>query len=88
MLALFGVMFTPLQALGQGPYGLNLNNETQLGIPQSVILTIQPERLFSSSAFGRRISQEIEAEVAAFEKIDFVKSHSKMPYIGKIFLHY
>ena len=64
MLALLGVMFTPLQALGQGPYGLNLNNETQLGIPQSVILTIQPERLFSSSAFGRRVSQEIEAEGA------------------------
>lgn len=64
MLALLGVMFTPLQALGQGPYGFNLNNEAQLGIPQSTILTIQPERLFSNSAFGRRVALEIEAEGA------------------------
>jgi len=64
MLALLGVMFTPLQALGQGSYGFNLNNEAQLGIPQSAILTIQPERLFSNSAFGRRVAQEIEAEGA------------------------
>lgn len=34
----------------------------QLGVPQSDILTISSERLFSDSAFGRRIAREIEAE--------------------------
>ncbi|WP_409996938.1 OmpH family outer membrane protein [Leisingera daeponensis] len=36
----------------------------QLGLPQSGILTIQPDRLFSESAFGRRAEREIEAEGA------------------------
>lgn len=36
----------------------------QLGLPQSGILTIQPDRLFSDSAFGRRVGREIEAEGA------------------------
>lgn len=36
----------------------------QLGLPQSGILTIQPDRLFSESAFGRRVQREIEAEGA------------------------
>lgn len=36
----------------------------QLGAPLSGILTIQPERLFSESAFGRRVTQELEAEGA------------------------
>ncbi|MFY0310735.1 OmpH family outer membrane protein [Leisingera sp. D0M16] len=36
----------------------------QLGLPQSGILTIQPERLFSESAFGQRVEREIEAEGA------------------------
>lgn len=36
----------------------------QLGLPQSGILTIQPDRLFSESAFGRRVEREIEAEGA------------------------
>ncbi|WP_245230984.1 OmpH family outer membrane protein [Parasedimentitalea huanghaiensis] len=36
----------------------------QLGAPQSSILTIQSDRLFSESAYGRRIAHEIEAEGA------------------------
>lgn len=36
----------------------------QLGLPQSGILTIQPDRLFSDSAFGRRVGREVEAEGA------------------------
>lgn len=36
----------------------------QLGAPQSSILTIQPDRLFAESAFGKRISREVEAEGA------------------------
>ncbi|KIC14505.1 OmpH family outer membrane protein [Leisingera sp. ANG-Vp] len=39
-------------------------SEFPLGLPQSGILTIQPERLFSESAFGQRVEQEIEAEGA------------------------
>ncbi|KIC27278.1 OmpH family outer membrane protein [Leisingera sp. ANG-M6] len=38
--------------------------EFQLGLPQSGILTIQPDRLFSESAFGKRVEREIEAEGA------------------------
>lgn len=34
----------------------------QLGLPQSVILTISSERLFAESAFGRRVAREIETE--------------------------
>ena len=64
MLALFGVVLAPLQAVGQETYGFGLNRETQLGVPLSSILTIQPERLFSDSAFGRRVALEIEAEGA------------------------
>lgn len=36
----------------------------ELGLPQSAILTIETDRLFSASAFGRRIANEIEAESA------------------------
>ncbi|MEX0302703.1 MAG: OmpH family outer membrane protein [Leisingera sp.] len=35
-----------------------------MGLPQSGILTIQPDRLFSDSAFGQRVEREIEAEGA------------------------
>jgi len=38
--------------------------EFSLGLPQSGILTIQPDRLFSESAFGKRVEREIEAEGA------------------------
>lgn len=37
---------------------------TNLGVVQSLILTIAPERLYSESAFGKRIGREIEAEGA------------------------
>lgn len=36
----------------------------QLGLPQSSILTISAERLFSESAFGQRVGREIEASSA------------------------
>ncbi len=36
----------------------------QLGAPQTSVLTISSERLFSESAFGRRVFGEIEAESA------------------------
>lgn len=36
----------------------------QLGLPQSAILTIASDRLYSDSAFGRRIAGEIEAASA------------------------
>ena len=36
------------------------------GVVQSLILTISPEQLYSESAFGQRISREIEEE-GAFE---------------------
>ena len=35
-----------------------------MGVPQSSILTSQPDRLYSESAYGRRVAQEIEAEGA------------------------
>ncbi len=37
----------------------------QLGVPQSGVLTISSDRIFTESAFGRRIFDEIEAESAA-----------------------
>jgi Skp family chaperone for outer membrane proteins len=44
--------------------GFKIGREVQLGTPQSGLLTIQPDRLFSESLFGKRIAQEIEAEGA------------------------
>ncbi|MCK0151149.1 OmpH family outer membrane protein [Marivita sp. S6314] len=37
---------------------------SNLGVVQSVILTISPDALFNQSAFGQRIAREIEAESA------------------------
>nr|WP_170595128.1 OmpH family outer membrane protein [Ruegeria arenilitoris] len=37
----------------------------QLGVPQSGVLTISSDRIFTESAFGRRVFDEIEAESAA-----------------------
>jgi len=36
----------------------------QLGLPQTAILTVETDRLFADSAFGRRTANEIEAESA------------------------
>ncbi|MEP2715399.1 OmpH family outer membrane protein [Pseudophaeobacter sp.] len=44
--------------------GFELGEEVQSAPPQSGLLTIQPDRLFSESLFGQRIAQEIEAEGA------------------------
>lgn len=44
--------------------GFEMGRDVQLGTPQSGLLTIQPDRLFSESLFGKRITREIEAEGA------------------------
>ncbi|WP_146345344.1 OmpH family outer membrane protein [Phaeobacter marinintestinus] len=36
----------------------------QLGVPNSAILTLESDRLFSRSAFGQRVATEIEADSA------------------------
>lgn len=55
----------PLQAQqSRTSTGFDLGEGVQLGAPQSGVLTIQPERMFSESAFGKRVAQEIEAEGA------------------------
>lgn len=51
--------------MGQrAPFDLSIGQGVQIGSPQSGILTIQPDRLYSESAFGQRISRELEAEGA------------------------
>ncbi|WP_434086057.1 OmpH family outer membrane protein [Leisingera thetidis] len=54
----------PGSAQEAAPQAPNTGAEFQLGLPQSGILTIQPDRLFSESAFGQRAEREIEAEGA------------------------
>ena len=49
-------------ALGLG--GVPVALAQQLGLPQSAILTISSDRLFTDSAFGKRIAREIEADGA------------------------
>ncbi|MGR3759279.1 OmpH family outer membrane protein [Roseobacteraceae bacterium NS-SX3] len=49
-------------AAPQQPYGQA--GGYQLGAPQSGILTIQPDRLFTGSLFGERVAREVEAEGA------------------------
>ncbi len=44
--------------------GGNPGHAQQLGLIQSPILTVEPDRLFSGSRFGQRIAQEREAEAA------------------------
>jgi Skp family chaperone for outer membrane proteins len=46
-------------ALASGPVGAQ-----ELGLVQSPILTIESDRLFSDSAFGKRVAREIEADSA------------------------
>ncbi len=38
--------------------------ETRTIVPQSPILTIEPDRLFTDSAFGQRLTKELESEGA------------------------
>lgn len=47
-----------------GPPGSHRAQAQQLGLPQTAILTIEADRLFADSAFGRRVAREIEAESA------------------------
>jgi Skp family chaperone for outer membrane proteins len=44
--------------------GVSVAPAQQLGVPDSLILTIESDRLFSDSEFGRRIAREVEAERA------------------------
>lgn len=46
-------------AISAGP---DLGGAQELGLPNSAILTISSDRLFSGSEFGRRIAAEIESE--------------------------
>lgn len=46
-------------------FGFASAQAQQLGVPQSGVLTISGERLFSGSAFGQRVFREIEAEGAS-----------------------
>lgn len=39
--------------------------QLQPGVPQSPVLIVEPERLFSQSAFGQRVGAQLEAEGAA-----------------------
>ncbi len=66
-LALFVPFGGALPVLAQQtlpPAGFELGRQVQLGTPQSGLLTIQPDRLFSESLFGERTAREIEAEGA------------------------
>lgn len=47
-----------------GPVSSRRAGAQQLGLPNAAILTVEADRLFSDSAFGRRIAREIEAESA------------------------
>ncbi|MCE8006470.1 OmpH family outer membrane protein [Aestuariivita sp.] len=47
-----------------GLVGITPGAAQQLGTVQSPILTVESERLFTQSAFGTRIAQEVEAESA------------------------
>lgn len=60
--AFFGAVPVSSQETGTSPSGSDAG--FQLGLPQSGILTVQPDRLFSESAFGKRVEREIEAEGA------------------------
>lgn len=56
--ALFGALLCVCHpALAQQNNGL-----TNLGVVQSLILTVAPEALYTQSDFGKRITREIEAE--------------------------
>ncbi|WP_027258787.1 OmpH family outer membrane protein [Leisingera aquimarina] len=63
-IALSGAGTAPALAQEPASPAPNAGAEFQLGLPQSGILTIQPDRLFSESAFGKRVEREIEAEGA------------------------
>lgn len=63
------LVLDPGQAQAQGTaanrsLGITMGQELDIGVPLSGILTIQPDRLFSESAFGQRINRELEAEGA------------------------
>ncbi|MEM8980078.1 MAG: OmpH family outer membrane protein [Pseudomonadota bacterium] len=49
-------------SLGLSGLGGDLKAQVQSDVPRSPVLTIDSERLFSQSAYGRRIVAELEAE--------------------------
>ncbi|WP_293573540.1 OmpH family outer membrane protein [Phaeobacter sp.] len=46
------------------PLGFGVGESFPLGAPQTGLLTIQSDRLYAESAFGRRVARELEAEGA------------------------
>jgi len=63
LLSSFMTLAVPVVAGAQGGQGPGLFGQPQTSV-QSPILTIESERLFTDSAFGRRVSAQIEAEGA------------------------
>lgn len=64
----------------------------EIGLPQSTVLLIQPDKLFSESAFGRRVTGDLEAELAVLtaenrrieaelraEELDLTERRKTMP---------
>lgn len=60
--ALFGLLLglAPLPLFAQQDGGLG-----NVGVVQSLILTVEPDRMFAQSAFGRRINRELEMQGTA-----------------------
>lgn len=63
--SLAGALFGALLCLGAPVGAQQVENTSNPGFVQSLILTISPEQLYSESAFGRRIAREIEEEGTA-----------------------
>lgn len=57
---LFGLAFAVAVLFAAAGHG----TAQQLGLPKTAILTIETDRLFTESAFGKRTANEIEAESA------------------------
>ncbi|WP_439122986.1 OmpH family outer membrane protein [Marivita sp.] len=60
-----GALFGALLCLVSGPTSTQAQQDgglSNVGVVQSLILTVAPEALYTQSEFGKRISREIEAE--------------------------
>ncbi|APG46846.1 OmpH family outer membrane protein [Phaeobacter porticola] len=68
VLSLLGLPMQSLSVTAQEailpPAGFPVGETLQLGAPQNGLLTIQSERLYAESAFGQRVSRELDAEGA------------------------
>lgn len=61
---LTGALFGALLVLSAPVSAQQDSGLSNVGVVQSLVLTIAPERLYNESAFGKRIAREIEAEGA------------------------